>query len=270
MKGGRNLSLDLTINRKTQTFAADLYLQGKKGSQLEANLATLGKTHSVLGHLALQDSAFAPSSTCVFRRNYSRLLPELVKEATGRTLAEVKNPRERQDHERFFQTLGEVFASGEIDAAFVLRSLGKNRAGSVVAGIKVPNGMALDELFREAVAKLDDKAFRDLFELGAEDIGKVKVHRVRVQQHFGKQAGQVFGDNPFRYAFRSDAFVYSAGADGPQALAQGSFQMKPADSPLALLAGNVLQFNDLSPVRLTDVELGREHLTRGASRPLSL
>ncbi len=60
VKGGRNLSLDLTINRKTQTFAADLYLQGKKGSQLEANLATLGKTHSVLGHLALQDSALRP------------------------------------------------------------------------------------------------------------------------------------------------------------------------------------------------------------------
>src|SRR6185437_12441308 len=247
-------------NRKSESIAVDLYLQGQKGSRLSANLAALSKTPSLFGSLAQPDAAFRFLVNVRLPWELRQMLPALVNEATRQTLRDA-TAEDRRKHEPLFRTLGETFAAGELDGVVVVRSRGEGKPASVEGGLKVPNGAALDKLLRDLVAELPDKAVRDLFEMEAEDFGGVKAHRFRAQQYFTDTPRKVFGDNPFYYAFRSDALFYAAGDRSKQTLAD-ALPSRPKESPLALLTVNLRQLNQLLRLQSEDAPLPREQFTR--------
>jgi hypothetical protein len=258
INGGRNLTLDVALNPRSDNLALDLYLQGRKDSPLAAGLAELSKTPSLFGDLALEDAVLSLFVNVRFPRELRLMLPLLVSEATRLTLRDATE-EDRRKHEPMFRVVGETFAAGELDAGMILRSRGEGNPASVLAGVKVPNGEALNRLFRDLVGELD-KGARDLFELDAVDLGGVKAHRFRVQEQFTDSFRKVHGDNPVYYAFRKDALLATSGAEGKQTLVR-AIALKSRPSPLALVTLNFRELILLLPVLGEDAPLARQQLT---------
>jgi hypothetical protein len=263
LNGARDLSFDLGADRETERLAADLYLRATPGSRLENHLASMSATPSLFGSWPLADAAFGARVNVRLPREARDALPAAIEEATRKTLRDVQDPKERQKHERLFRTLGETFAAGELDGAVVFRTRGDGRPGSLLGGVKVPNGGALEQLAREAIDDLD-RTVRALFELDVEKLGDANVHRFNAQQYFPPDLHKAFGDNPWYYAFRPDAIFWTAGADAKQALPQ-ALQTRPRTSPLLLIVGDVHRLNQVMPVQPGDPALAGELLD--ARRP---
>jgi hypothetical protein len=264
LNGARNLSFDLGVNRETERLAADLYLQGAPGSRLADHLASLSATPSAFGSWSLQDAAFGARVNLRLPRELRAGLPAVVEEATRQTLRDIQDPKDRQRHEHLFHTLGKVFAAGELDGTILFRTRGDGPPGLLLGGVKVPNGLVIEQLAREAVNDLDDKAIRALFEMDAEKIGDINVHRFNAQQQFPPDLRKAFGDNPWNYAFRPNAVVW-AGGDGVKEALPEALQAAPRETPLLLVMGDLHRFNQIVTVQAGDAELAREVLD--ARRP---
>jgi hypothetical protein len=252
LDGGQDLSFGLEVDPATRAVEVALSLRGKERSPLAVNIAALGETPSLFGELVSEDAAFGALVNLRLPQALRGRLPAVVDEVTRLTLRDTIEPKDRKEAERLFRALGPTFAAGELDGCVVLRARGKGQPGTFVGGLKVAQGEQLDQLFQDLVATLADRGDRALFELRAERLAGVAVHRHNWQRTFvGPDLRRVVGDNPNYYAFRSNALFWAGGAGGREALEQALLD-RPRPGPLALLALNLKALNELTPLEEGD------------------
>lgn len=103
-----------------------------------------------------------------------------------------------------------------------------------VAALKLAKGQELENASRGLVRTLPE-ANRNLFQLDAGKVAGPNLHSMSAHRILPPGAQLVLGPNPFTYAFRNDAVLVAAGANGiRQSLEEGSHT-----APLAMLELNV-------------------------------
>ena len=174
-EGKAELILRLGIDQAAREIVADLHLRGAPGSRLARNLSALSPGPSRFGGVIAGNPALAVLAHVRLSDDYSRLLAGLARKATEQVALDA-GANFWKEHAKFFEQLENVLKAGELDVATAIRSHGAGKPGSLF-GLKVPDGDALDQLFRDLLVKDVTPEDRAPFKLNADDLRGAKVHR---------------------------------------------------------------------------------------------
>jgi hypothetical protein len=159
-------------------------------------------------------------------------LAPVIDEAVKKALEGEKDKGKRDLLAGLLQALTPTLKSAELDAGFDIRGPGAGGLYTVVAGVKVKDGAAIEKALRDAVLKVPQEERKGL-QVDFDKAGDVRIHRVTPDK-VDEQTRQLFGDNPFFFAARDDAVLMAAGAKGLEAL-KGAVAAAPAPGkPLQL------------------------------------
>jgi len=235
IKDGGEVSLSLNIDRAKHDLSLEFSLSGKPDSKLAVSIADLGKAKSLFGGLIGKDSALNGLINVALPENVNKLLGPVIDEGIKKALEEEKDKAKREQAAKVFKALEPSLKAGELDVAFDLRGPSDKNLYTLVAGLKLKEGEAVEKLVRDLVKDLPE-ADRAKIKFDAEKAGSVKIHRIDVQKDLDEQLKQLFGDNPIYVAFRSDAVFVGAGEKGLSALKEALVAQPKAAPPFRLEA----------------------------------
>jgi hypothetical protein len=245
LQDGREVEL-----RLDPRLTMDLSLTAKQGSSLAADIAELGQRKSRFGGLKVNDVALSlflhVSVPEDLRQPLDALIDEGIKDAVDKEPDEAK----RKILSGLFKALGPTLKGGEYDGAFVLRApLGEKHA-TLVAGLALKDGIAVERAFRDAIKKLPE-ASQAMIKLDADSADGVKIHRLEEailnsnNEKENKNRQRVFGKNPIYIAISRDAFFATMGANGLSELKQ-ALAVRPQTSPPVRFALSLPRFGELA------------------------
>ena len=146
-----------------------------------------------------------------------KAIAPVIDEGIAKAIAEEKKPEAKEVAEQFLKVMTPTLKSGEFDIAITMRGPGKADKYSIVAGMKVKDGLGIDKTLREVVKKLKpEEQARITFD--AEKIGNVDVHKLDIAKDVDPKGKEMFGDGPMFVAFRPDAVYFAAGDNAITAL----------------------------------------------------
>ena len=207
-------------------------LSGKDGSKLATNLKELGETKSIFGGLFSKDAAVSGLMHATLPESIRKALAPLVDESARKELEKEKDPTKREQAEKFFKAVEPAIKAGELDVAGTMRGPNKQGHYTIVAGVKLKSAKNIENILRDVFNQLPEKD-RAEFKLDAESSGETKIHRVDVK-NTDPEAARLFGSKPVYFAFRSDAVLVGAGADGLTAL-KDALKVEPKTAPPVLV-----------------------------------
>lgn len=220
VRDGGDLSARLNLDRVKNEVSAELYLTGKPGTDLAKSIAGLGQVNSLFAGLISKDSA----ANGVFHGTVPASLQKVFNEAFDhefrQALEKEQDKAKRELAEKVFKALEPTLKAGELDAAVDLRGPAANKLHTLVAGLKVKNGAAIEKVIRDVVKDLPE-AERALIKLDTAKLDQLAIHRVDMPKELDPNVRQLFGDNPLFFAVRSDALFVALGENGLDALKQG-------------------------------------------------
>jgi hypothetical protein len=228
---GGELALKVELDRTAHEVALEVSLTGQPGSKLAAQIADQGKGQSAVAGLTEGKNAATSVTHIALPESLRQSLGKAMTDAFKQGLAKEQDQNQKEIGQILIKALEPTLNSGELDQAFALRGPGPQNRYTGVGGLKVKDGKGLEKAVKEIVAKLPDKD-KALFQLDAESVGDVKVHRVNIHQapNYDDKAKGMFGENPLFVAFRDDAAVFALGEDGLNAL-KGALAAGPKATP---------------------------------------
>src|SRR5262249_28396547 len=148
----------------------------------------------------------------------SYALPERIKKALGPTIDEIvtalvskaRDETQKQLAEKMLTALAPSLKAGEIDAAVDFRGPSANKHYTLVAGIKLTGGEAVEKAIKELVPTLPQNV-RDLVKMDAQKVGDVNIHSVEIDRVIDDKAREIFGNEPLHFTVRSNAIFLAAG-----------------------------------------------------------
>jgi hypothetical protein len=238
---GSELTIRVDMDRQKNDLALSFSLNGKPGSKLATSIAELGKHTSLFAGLISKDSAAS------FLLTYA--LPERVRKALGPAIDEgvvaaadrVPDETHKAMSQKLLKALTPSLKAGEIDAAADFRGPSKDKHYTLVAGVKLKDGQAVEQTVKELVKDLPEQV-RDLVKIDAQKAGNVNIHSVEIDRVIDDKARDVFGNEPLHFAVRSNALFLAAGEGGLAALKQaldakaGQAELVRLDMAVARLA----------------------------------
>jgi len=216
-KEGGDLDVRLNVDRKAHRLTAEATVTGKSGSKLKTNIADLGKETSLFGSMVGAGSAMNMLAHGALPADLRKAFEPVVDEAVSKALEHEKDETKRQQAEKVLKALNPTFKSGEVDAGFSLRGPNADHFYTVLAGIKLTDGKAVENALRDLVRTLPERDQAKV-KFNAEREGKVRIHRVDAQDSYDTKARHVIGSNPIYIVIRNDAALITAGPDALQAI----------------------------------------------------
>jgi hypothetical protein len=237
LQEGRTLEARLELDRAKKELVLQTSLDAVPDSKLATTLQHLGEQQSlftglaanhpalfVLGHLSLPQQSLKP-------------LGEAIDDSIKQGLAKESDKTKREQAEKLARALVPTLKSGEFDGGVVLRGPSAGKTYTVVAGLKVKEGAALEKTLRQLIDDLPAEQ-RKAVHLDAAKAGEVSLHRIDVAEHLGEDAKKAFGPEAEAYvAFRADAVLFALGVDALAALKEAvALEHRPAPYVLVDLA----------------------------------
>jgi hypothetical protein len=214
---GGQLTLQFNVDQKAGQLTAEMGLTGKPGSKLTANINELGKSQSLFAGALGKGSALSMLAHWTAPPELRQAFEPVVDELVSKALQNEKDETKRKEAEKFLKALDPSFKSGEIDVAFSFRGPTAEKHYTILAGIKVKDGAALDTAVRDLVKALPERD-RAKVKFDIETVSNVKVHRVDAQKEFDAKTRETVGDHPIYVAIRDDAVLVTVGPNGLNAL----------------------------------------------------
>jgi hypothetical protein len=215
---GQELTLKLVVDRKAEDVSLELALDGKSGSKLATNLASLGQAKSPFGGLSAADAAVQGNLNLALPADLVKALGPVIDESITKALEGEKDKAKREEAAKVLKVVEPTLKAGELDTAFVLRPpAGSGKYSTLVAAIRVKNGTDLDKTFRDVVKTLP-QGDQDRIKFDAEKAGSVNVHRADAGKDLDENSKKTFGEGPSYFAFRSDAIFLSTGENALSAI----------------------------------------------------
>ncbi len=217
-EGKAELTLRLGVDHADRELVADLHLRGAPGSPLARNLSGLAPGPSRFGGVIAGNPALAVLAHVQLPDDYRRLLAGLAREATDQ-VARDAGPNFWKEHERFFKLLEDAIKAGELDVATAIRSHGFGKPGAIF-GLKVPDGEALDQLFRDLFAKEVAPEDRARFTFDSDNLEGAKVHRYETSALAREMPrfAPLLGGGPNLIGFSKHAVWLAGGTNGRDTL----------------------------------------------------
>ncbi len=234
IRDGGELALRFDIDQKANRLAAEFSLTGKAKSKLATEIAELGGNQSLFGAVVSRDSAMSLLLHIALPAEVRKAIGPAIDEGFRQALEKEKDRTKREQGTKLFKALSPTLKAGELDAVFDLRGPDANQLYTLVAGLKVQDGAAIEEVIRSLVKDLPE-ADRAKIKLDAETAGAVKIHRIDAHKDFDADARRALGENPVYFAVRTDAILLAGGANGLRALKE-ALTAQPKTVPPAQFA----------------------------------
>lgn len=279
------MTLRLGIDPTTQEFAAELHLRGAPGTTLASNLLSLSPGPSRFGGVIAGNPALAALVHLQLSNDYPRLLASLSRQAAAQ-IARDEGSNFGKEHGQFVELIGKAMEIGELDVALATRSHGRGKPGSLFE-LKVPDGEALDKLFRDLAAKEWPDEDRSRLKFNADDLPSDKgarIHRYETAAQAQKvpSFSPMLANGPNLISFSKDALWMTSGTNGRDAI-QAALQdpsrpapifhfelnMKALAEPVSVFSPGAARLDDVQ-VALTDEHPGRLHLSLDGGAHLRL
>jgi hypothetical protein len=210
---GRAIEARVEVDREQNQLAVEASLDARPGSKLAGMLEHLGQRESLFAGLHAGQPAFTLLTHCALPEDVLKPLGSALDEAVKEGLAKEKDKEKREQGEKLAQALLPTLKSGELDLGAVLRGPSADKTYTLVGGLKVKDGAALDKAVRQLVeAQPEDK--RKSVHFDAAKVGEVSVHRIDVSGILDADGKKAFGADAQAYlAFRPDAVLFTVGHD---------------------------------------------------------
>jgi hypothetical protein len=268
---GGEMTLRLGVDRKSSELTAELTINGRPQSALANSIVAIGTTPSLFAGLVKPDAAVNAVVHGALPESLQQSLGKALDDGFREALQKEKDKNKRMQQELIYKALSPTLKAGELDAAVSVRGPKENKHYTVVAGVKLKEGKAVEETFRDLLKDVP-RAERDKIKLDAETTGSAKIHRLDVQEAYDADARQRLGDNPVYVAFRPDAAFLALGEGGLSALKE-ALASKPADAqPLlieisvARLAPLIATKDNTAPARAAQKAFGGADASRDQIR----
>ena len=221
---GKELSLKLFVDSKTDDLSFEIALTAKDGTPLAKSFSGLtGRTSQAAGIAAAKN----PSAQIVTKAG----LPEDLKKKLGPAIDgivknAIDNSGDREATRRVLEPLAATAKAGNLDfaASFVPAAKGKH---SVIAAVQITDAKELEKVLRDFSAAIPADAVDITFDV--EKIGKFNLHKFDVKAA-DENFENIFGTKIVWLAVSDDCVAVSVEADG--ALIKAGLKAKPAPAPV--------------------------------------
>jgi hypothetical protein len=216
----------LTIDQKKGEITFNAGLAGKKGSALAKDIAALGGGRSLAAGLVSETSAVHFLVDARLPERLRKALAPVIDDVAAEAVKKQDNEEQRALLEKFLDAVKPTAKAGELDAGMDIRGPGPGGHYTVVAGVKVRKGLALEKVLKEALKKVPAEA-RKALEVDFAKEGGVNIHKVTVRpRDLDKGAREVLGEGPMFFAIRNNALLFAGGEDALAAI-KSAIKAKP-------------------------------------------
>jgi hypothetical protein len=248
---GNELALRLDVDQKGGEITADFSLSGQPTSKLAKSIADLGNSKSLFAGALGSDAAMSLLINASMSDSLKKAAGPVIDEGIEKALREEKKEENKVLAEKFLKVLTPTLKSGELDTAITMRGPGKNDKYSMVFGIKIKDGAAVDKTFRDIAKGLKKEEQERIF-FDAEKIGTINVHKLDVAKDVDKKAKEMFGDGPLYLAIRADA-AYFAFGDGALVSLKDALSAKPGIAPVVQFEMSISRFAKVMAIEDPDI-----------------
>jgi hypothetical protein len=217
LKEGGEVEAFFDVDRKANQIVFEMALAGKPGSTLSRAFAEIGHSQSLFAGLAGDHAALNVVLHFALPEELRKGFEQVIHEGMQKGLEKEKDEARRESGKKLLKALEPTIKAGELDVAVTLRGPSDSKHYTVIVGVKVKDGQAIEAAVHEVLKSLPESQ-REKIKLNAETAGDIKIHRIDGQKDFDEQHRQIFGDNPFFAAIRSDSIIVAGGERGLEAL----------------------------------------------------
>jgi hypothetical protein len=255
LNDGQTLSLRLDLDRKTHDLSVAMNLTAQSGSDLAKLIAEAGSAKSVAASLIGSDSAMHALVHLALPASIRKVLGPAVDDMVKAALGKEKDEDRRAMLAELLKAVTPTVKAGRFDAAVDFRGPGKGERYTLVVGIGVKNGTAIEKALKKIVAKIP-AAERKAIKVDFDKVGDSTIHRL-TPPHADAHAREVFGDGPVYFAFRKDVVLAAVGENALDAI-KGALEATPKGvNPLNL---------ELSMARMAKLMAAREKAAPEAAK----
>jgi hypothetical protein len=244
LKEGGEVEAFLDVDRKANQIVFETSLAGKPGSPLTRSFAEIGHSQSLFAGLAGDHPALNVVLHFALPEELRKGFEQVVREGMQKGLEKEKDEARRESGKKLLKALEPTINAGELDVGVALRGPSDTKHYTVIVGVKVKDGQAIDSAIHDVLQSLPESE-REKVKLNAETAGDTKIHRIDGQKDFDEQHRQIFGDNPFFAAIRSDAIFVAGGERGLEAL-KNALNIEPRTSPQVVVEASVASLAPLA------------------------
>lgn len=229
MTEGSALSFRLSVDRKAGEITVESSLTGKPDSKLATEIAELSHSRSIFAAVAGSDSAFNLLLHAGLTGDLRKAMEPVIDEGMQLALKKEQDEKRRAVAEKFLKAVAPTMKMGEFDGGMSIRGPGKDGKYSLLVGIKLVDGDALEKSFRALVKDLREEEQAKI-KFDVDKAGAIKIHMLDIQKDVDAKTQSIFGDNQLYMAFRGDAW-FLAGGEGGLALLKEALASKPKEAP---------------------------------------
>lgn len=227
---GSALVLQLDLDRKAHDLSASLTLAGKPGSPLAKDIRNMGLTRSVAASLIGSNSAMNGYFSVGLPATVRRALEPVIDEGIKKAVAAESDRTKRDLLSDLLDAVKPTAKAAELDAGFDIRGPGKGGLYTLIAGVRVKDGAAIEKAIKKVIAKLPEGE-RKQVTVDFDKAEGVAIHKAEPDK-LDAQTKAMFGANPLYFAVRKDALLISAGANGLEAIKEGLAAAPKAARPM--------------------------------------
>jgi hypothetical protein len=221
----------LDVDQKTSEVTATLTLDGKPGSKLVKDLASLSPAASVAAGLVGKDSVMGGFLHLAMPDAVKKAAAPAIEEAIAKAMDNA-DPNFRDLIAPLVEKLKPTATSGRLDVGLDMRGPGKKSKYTVVTSLQVEKGADIEKALKELLDKLPDAA-KEAIKTDVATENGVNVHRV-TQTKVDEQAKEMFGDGPLYFAVRDDVVFVTMGEDALSAIRDAAKAKATAGQPMRL------------------------------------
>jgi hypothetical protein len=230
LKEGGQVALRFDVDEKAKELSAELGLSGKKGSSLAKDIAALAERKSVVAGLVGPDSVLSFTLNLPNDEKFSAAMQGLVKEGIQKDIAKEENKEKKEQAEKMFKAFEPALKFTDAEWAVDLRGPKPSGLYTLVGGMKVADGRALEKSMRDAVAQLPEKERAEI-KFDADKADGVAIHSISTKQS-DEGFKKAFGEGPAYFAVRSDAAFLAVGEGALEAVKEALKVQPKGSQPL--------------------------------------
>lgn len=248
---GNELALRFDVDQKAAEVSLDFSLSGQPTSKLAKSIGDLSTSKSLFAGALGYDAAMSFLVNVSLSDSLKKAVGPVIDEGIEKALKEEKKEENKVLAEKFLKVLTPTLKSGELDAAVTMRGPDKGDKYSMVFGVKIKDGAAIDKTFRDITKGLK-KEEQERIHFDAEKIGTVSVHKLDVAKDVDKKMKELFGDGPLYLAIRPDAAYFAFGENALASLKE-ALNAKPGVAPVAQFEISISRFAKVMALEDPDV-----------------
>jgi hypothetical protein len=224
-------SLKLDVDQKAKEVSFSFSLDGKPGSTLTRNLASLRPASSVGAGIGGKESVMGGFLHFALPDAVKKAAGPAIEEAIDRAMGNV-GEQERALLSPVVDALKPTATAGKLDVGLDMRGPGKKGKYTLVMSAQVEKGADVEKALKDLLDKLPAGA-KEPIKLDVAKEGTVNVHQV-TQKNVDAQAKELFGDGPLYFALRDDAAFLTMGEDALSAIKDAVKAKATAGQPMRL------------------------------------